>query len=251
MGRRNDCVVVLAVLPASRTVVPVMIAISNRVPIPSVTHVPIGPVGRSGLSVPPRVVPVSERNNDHVMVRMSPRVTHVMDRRRLTSPVSLAMVNSCPGRPGPVVRPHVAKRSKRVRPDTLVICQTTRKLSRVICWSVVIRCPGPIGPDVRPRVSLVANNAVMAGLVAIRMMSLKVDHVKLVMVSTRIGLHGRHVPKHVRVAINNVFDRIHVVNLTNVVFAVSSLNHRHVVSKDNGRCGRTTRHVHRHVLVAQ
>ena len=131
------------------------------------------------------------------------------------------MANTSTGQPGPLAQPLVVKPFEHDQLDTLVTCRTTKKSSHVICWSVAIRCHGPTGPDVRPLVSLVVNNAVMDGLVATRMMYKKVAHVKQVMVSTRIGHHGRPARKHVRVAINNVFDRTHVVNSMNVAFVVN------------------------------
>ena len=87
MGRRNECVVALAALPASQTVVLAMIAIISPVPIPLVTHAPIGLVGPSGPNVRHRVVRVFERNNGRVMVRMHPKVTCVTDLQRLKSRV--------------------------------------------------------------------------------------------------------------------------------------------------------------------
>ena len=87
MGRRNECVVALAALPASQTVVLAMIAIISPVPIPLVIHAPIGLVGLSGPNVRHRVVRVFERNNGRVMVRMHPKVTCVTDLQRLKSRV--------------------------------------------------------------------------------------------------------------------------------------------------------------------
>ena len=163
----------------------------------------------------------------------------------------MATVDISRGPPGLVARPLVVKQSKPALPDTLVMRQTTKKSSHVICSSVAIRCPGPTGPDVRPLVSLVVNNAVTDGPAATRMMSLNHAHVKPVMVSTLIGPRGRHVRKHVPVATNNGFALIRVVSSMNVAFVVSWLNHRLVASRDNGHCGRTTRHVRQLVPVAQ
>ena len=61
---------VLAVLPVSQTVVPVMIVITNHVRTLLVIHVPIGQAGLSGLNVPPRAALVKDGNKEPAMEKI-------------------------------------------------------------------------------------------------------------------------------------------------------------------------------------
>ena len=64
--------------------VPVMTVTTSHVAIRSVTHVPTGQDGLNGQVVRPLVVLVSEENSEHVMVKISKKVTIAMD--PITSP---------------------------------------------------------------------------------------------------------------------------------------------------------------------
>ena len=76
---RNDCVGVLVVFQVKLAVVLVTIVTTNHVAILLVTHVPIGQDGLNGQVVRPLVVLVSDENSEHAMVKISKKVTIVMD----------------------------------------------------------------------------------------------------------------------------------------------------------------------------
>jgi hypothetical protein len=126
-----------------------------------------------------------------------------------------------------------------------------KKLNHAICLSVVIRFHGQIGRPVQLLASLVDRLVVMDGLVVIKMMFLKLDHVKLVMDSIQIGLHGMHALKLVQVVISSVFDLTHVVNLMSVVLDVNLPKLKPVDLMVNGHYGLTIPHALQLVQMAQ
>ena len=115
----------------------------------------------------------------------------------------------------------------------------------------MIHFPGQIGLRVLPLASLVDRLVVMDGLVLIKMMFPRLDRVKLVMVSTPIGLHGTLAHKLAQVVINNVFDLTRVVNLTSAVLDVNFLRLKPVDSRVNGHSGPITLLALQHVQMEQ
>ena len=115
----------------------------------------------------------------------------------------------------------------------------------------MIHFPGQIGLRVRPLVSLAVSLVVMDGLVLIKMMFPRLDRVKLVMVSTLIGLHGTLAHKLAQVVINSVFDLILVVNLTSAVLDVNFPKPKPVDLRVNGHSGPITLLALQHVQMEQ
>lgn len=148
--------------------------------------------------------------------------------------------NSLTGRPGQAAQRPVAKPLRLDQLDTLVTYQITKRSNHAICLNVVIRFPGPIGLHAQPLVLLVDKRVVTDGLAVTKTTSRRLDHVKLEMVFTPIGRHGTPAPKPVLVAINNVFDLIHVVSLMSEVSDVNLPRLRPVGSRVNGHSGPIT-----------
>ena len=115
----------------------------------------------------------------------------------------------------------------------------------------MILSPGQIGLHVRLRASQVDRLVAMDGLVLIRMMFPRLDHVKLVMVFTPIGLHGTLAHRLAQVVINSVFDLILVVNLMSAVLDVNFPRLKPVDLRVNGHSGPITLLALRHVQTVQ
>ena len=121
------------------------------------------------------------------------------------------MVLISTGLPGPVAVQPVVKLSKLDLPDTLVTFPIILKLPLVTFSNVVILFHGVTGDHAVSLVSLVFKSVLMDGLVIIKQLLPRDDHVMPVMDFTPIGPHGMAVQQLAWAVSSSENELIHVV----------------------------------------